>query len=207
MSFSRETDSELESIEFKGQLTPLHTRPAYSQRFPAPIDLRDDIFVKVALLHKYGNTTTLPISKYASRTFAQRKTNGKPRLLVDLRMKNILIADDYNIFNHPLSISADSAKHLAGNDLLCSFDYSQESQCLQMADQQSIELLAFNFASRTIAYRRFAQRFSRSLSTFSSLIFEHLGPVIETDHYAQYVDDIGIAANTPQRMIKNLRAP
>ena len=75
-----------------------------------------------------------------------------------------------------------------------------------MADQQSIELLAFNFASRTFAYRRLAQGLSRSLSAFSSFIREYFDPVIKVDQCAQYVDDIGIAANTPEQLIKNLQA-
>ena len=81
--------------EFKVQLTPLDNRPAYSQNLPAPINLKDDILVELALLHKYGIITTLPFSKYASPIFQQRKTNGKLRLLVDLRKINTLIADDY----------------------------------------------------------------------------------------------------------------
>ena len=75
-----------------------------------------------------------------------------------------------------------------------------------MADQQSIEFLPFNFASRTFAYRRLAQGLSRSLSAFSSFIREYLDPVIKADQCAQYVDDIGLAANTPEQSIKNLRA-
>ena len=75
-----------------------------------------------------------------------------------------------------------------------------------MADQQSIELLAFNFATRAFAYRRLAQGLSRSLSAFSSFIREYLDPVIKADQCAQYVDDIGIAVNTPEQLIKNLRA-
>ena len=75
-----------------------------------------------------------------------------------------------------------------------------------MADQQSIELLAFNFASRTFAYRRLAQGLSRSLSAFSSFIREYFDPVIKADQCAQCFDDIGITANTPEQLIKNLRA-
>ena len=75
-----------------------------------------------------------------------------------------------------------------------------------MADQQSIELLTFNFASRTIACRRLAQGLSRSLSALSSFIRDYLDPVIKVDQWAQYVNDIGIAANTPEQLIKNLRA-
>ena len=75
-----------------------------------------------------------------------------------------------------------------------------------MADQQSIELLAFNFASRTFANQRLAQGLSHSLSAFSSFIREYLDPVIKADQCGQYVDNMGIAANTPERLIKNLRA-
>ena len=74
-----------------------------------------------------------------------------------------------------------------------------------MADQQSIEL-AFNFASPSFAHRRLAQGLSRSLWAFSSFIREYLDPVIKADQCAQYLDDIGIATNTPQQLIKNLRA-
>ena len=75
-----------------------------------------------------------------------------------------------------------------------------------MADQRSVELLAFNFASRTFAYRRLAQGLSRALSTFSSFMREYLDSVIKADQCAQYVDDIGIAANTTEQLIKNIRA-
>ena len=75
-----------------------------------------------------------------------------------------------------------------------------------MVDQQSIELLAFNFASRTFAYRRLARGLSRSLSAFSSFIRQYLDPVIKADQCAQYVDDIGIATNNPEQLIKNLRS-
>ena len=194
------------NTEFKVQLTPLDNRPAYSQSLPAPTNLKDDILVELALLHKYGIITTLPFSKYASPIFAQRKPNGKLRLLVDLRKIITLIADDYINKNHLVSTLTHAAQHMAGKHLFCKLDCSQAYTCLQMADQQSIELLAFNFASRTFAYRRLAQGLSRSLSAFSSFIREYLDPVIKADQCAQYVDDNGIAANTPEQLIKNLRA-
>ena len=134
------------------------------------------------------------------------KPNGKLRLLVDLRKINTLIADDYINNNHPVSTLRDAAHHMAGKNLFCRLDYSQPYHCLQMAEQQSIELLAFNFASRTFAYRRLAQGLSRSLSAFSSFIREYLDPVFKADQCAQYVDNIGIAANTPEHLIKNLQA-
>ena len=194
------------NTELKVQLTPVDNRPAYSQSLPAPIKLKDDILVELALLHKYGIITTLPFSKYVSLIFAQRKPNGKLRLLVDLRKINTLIADDYSNKNLPVSILTDAAQHMAGKNFFCKLDCSQAYHCLQMADQQSVELLAFNFASRTFAYRRLAQRLSRSLSAFSSFVRKYLDPVIKADQCAQYVDDIGIAANVPQQLTKNLRA-
>ena len=48
--------------EFKVKLTPNDDRPAYSQSLPTPINLKDDITVELALLHKYGIITTLPFS-------------------------------------------------------------------------------------------------------------------------------------------------
>ena len=75
-----------------------------------------------------------------------------------------------------------------------------------MADQRSIEMLAFNFASRTFAYRRLAQGLSRALSAFSSFMREYLDKVIKADQCAKYVDDIGIAANNAIQLINNLRA-
>ena len=75
-----------------------------------------------------------------------------------------------------------------------------------MADQRSIEMLAFNFASRTFAYRRLAQGLSRALSAFSSFMREYLDKVIKADQCAQYVDDIDIASNDADHLIANLRA-
>ena len=193
------------NTDFKVQLTSLDNRPAYSQSLPARTNLKDDILVELALLHKYGVITTLTFSKYASPTFAQRKPNRKLRLLVDLRKINTLIADDYINNIHPVSTLTDAAQHMVGNNLFCKLDCSRAYLCLQMADQQSIQLLAFNFASRTFAFRRLSQGLSQSLSAFSSFIREYLDPVIKADQCVQYVDDIGIAANTPEQLTKNLR--
>ena len=100
--------------EFKIKLTPNDDRPAYSQSLPTPINLKDDITVELALLHKYGIITTLSFSKYASPIFAQRKPNGRLRLLVDLRKINNLITEDYINNNHPVSTLSDAAQHMAG---------------------------------------------------------------------------------------------
>ena len=192
--------------EFTVKLTPKDDSPAYSQSLPTPVNLKEDILVELALLHKYGIITTLPFSKYASPIFAQKKPNGKLRLLVDLRKINNLISDDYINNNHPVSTLTDAAPHMAGKKLFCKLDCSQAYHCLPMADQRSVEMLAFNFASRTFAYRRLAQGLSRALSAFSSFMREYLDKVIKADQCAQYVDDIGIAANDADHLIKNLKA-
>ena len=75
-----------------------------------------------------------------------------------------------------------------------------------MADQRSVEMLEFNFASGTFAHKRLAQGLGRYVSAFSSSMREYLYPVIKADQCAQYVDDIGIAANNATDLTRNFRA-
>ena len=171
-----------------------------------PIHVKEDLLVELALMHKYRIITVLLFSKYASPIVAQRKPNGKLRLLVGLRKINALIADDYTNNIQPVSTLSDAAQHLAGKSLFCKLDCSQAYHCLQMADQRSVEMLAFNFASITFACKRLAQGLSRSVSAFSSLMREYLDPVVKADQCAQYVDDIGIAANIAMDLTRNIRA-
>ena len=194
------------NTEFKVRLTPNDDKAVYSQSLPMPINLKEDLMVELALMHKYEIITVLPFSKCASPIFAQRKPNGKLRLLVDLRKINTLIADDYTKNIHPVSTLSDAAQHLTGKSLFWKLDCSQAYHCLQMADQRSVEMLAFNFASRTFAYRRLAQGLSRSVSAFSSFMREYLDLVVKADQCAQYVDDIGIAANNAKDLTRNIRA-
>ena len=164
--------------DFKVKLTPIDDRTAYSQSLPAPLNLERDILVELALLHKNGIITTLPFSSYASPIFAQRKPNGKLRLLVDLRKINNLLSDDYINNNHPVSTLADAAQHLAEKKNFCKLDCLQAYHCLQTVKRRSKEILAFNFASQTFAYRRLAQGLNRSFSAFSSFFREYVAPVI-----------------------------
>ena len=69
-----------------------------------------------------------------------------------------------------------------------------------MADYQSIPMLGFNFASRTFPYRRLAQGPRRSLSAFSCFMREYLDRAIKAIQCAQYVDDMGIAANDTKQL-------
>ena len=61
------------NTEFKVQLTPLDNRPAYSQSLPAPINLKGDILVELALLHKYGIIKHYPLAN----TLVQYLHRGK----------------------------------------------------------------------------------------------------------------------------------
>ena len=76
-------------------------------------------------MHRHGITTTLPFSKYASPSFAQRKPNGKLSLLVDLRKINALILDDYTNNNHPVSNLSDARQQPAGKKLFRKLHFSQ----------------------------------------------------------------------------------
>ena len=75
-----------------------------------------------------------------------------------------------------------------------------------MADQRSVEMLAFKFAARTFAYKRLTQGLSRSVSAFSSFMRDYLDPVVKADQCAQYVDDIGMAANNVRDLTRNIPA-
>ena len=191
------------NTEIKVKLTPKDDKVVYSQSLPMPIHLKEDLIVEPALMHKYGIITMLPFSKNASPIFAQRKPNGKLRLPIDLRKINTLLVDDYTNKNHPVSNLSDAARHLAVKSLFCKLDCSQAYHWLQ--DQRSVEMLAFNFASRTFAYRRLAQGLSRSVSVFLSFIRDYLDPLVKADQFTQNGDDIGIAANNATDLTRNIR--
>ena len=65
------------NCEFKVKVTPKYDKPAFSQNLSTPINLKDDITVELALLHKYGIIFSLPFPSYNSPIFAQRKPNGR----------------------------------------------------------------------------------------------------------------------------------
>ena len=194
------------NTDFKIKMTPKHDDPVYAQSLPTPTNLKDNLLIELALMQEYGIITTLPYSKYSSPIFAQRKPNGKLRILVDLRRINHLLKNDYNQHNHPVTTIADAAQHIAGKKYFCKLDCSQAYHCLQMADEQSIQLLAFNFGSRTFAYLRLAQGLNRSLSAFNSTIREYLDALVKADKCAQYVDDIGVPAHNVDKLVANIEA-
>ena len=102
------------NIEFKVKLTPQHDKPVHLQRLQNLRTLRDDLLVELALMQEYEIITTLPSSKYSLPVFAQRKPNGKLRILVELRRINHSIKHDYGEHNNPVTTISDTAKHMAG---------------------------------------------------------------------------------------------
>ena len=194
------------NTEFKVKLTPKDDKVVYRQNLHMSINLEEDLIVELALMHKYGIITVLQFSKYANYIFAQRKPNGKLRLFVDLRKINTLIADECTYNNDPVITLSHEAQHLAGKSLFCKLDCSQPYHCLQMADQRSVEKIAFNFAITNFDYKRLAQGLSRSVSGFSSFMREYLDPVVKADQCAQYKDDVGFAPSNAMDLTQNIRA-
>ena len=135
------------------KLTSKDGRAVYSKNLLMPIHPKKDLIVELALMHKYGILIVLPFSNYEGPIFSQRKSSGKIHRPVDLRKINILTADDYKNKNNLVSTLSDAAQHLAGKSIFCKLDCSQAYHCLQMADQRSVKMLAFNLASRIFAYR------------------------------------------------------
>ena len=183
------------NTDFKVKLLPQNEELVYSQSLPTPTNLKEDLLVELALMQEYGVITTLPHSKCFSSIFAQRHD--------DLRL-NHLIKKDYEEHNHPVTTIADAAQHMAGNKYFCKLDCSQAYHCIPMADEQSVQLLSLNFCFGTFAFLRLAQGLNRSLSAFTSVVREYLHPLVKTIRCAQYVDDIGITAHTPEELISNL---
>ena len=75
-----------------------------------------------------------------------------------------------------------------------------------MADQRSVEMIAFNFAGKNFAYKRFVHGLSRYVSAFSRFMRNYLDPDVRADQCAQYVDDIGITANNATDLTRSIGA-
>ena len=141
------------NMEFKAEVISKDEKAIHSQNLPMPIHLKQDLIVKLPLMQKYGIITVLPFSKYASPFLnIERPTDNYVFLWTSPKI-NIPIADVYNENNHPVGTLSDAAQHFAGNSLLCKLQCSQAYHCLQMADQRSLEMLAFNFSGRIFAYK------------------------------------------------------
>ena len=167
------------------------------------MELEEDLSVELSLMHKIEILTVLPFSKYASPIFAQKKPSGKIRLPVDLKKMKILIADDYTNNNHEVITLSDAAQHLATKPLFCKFDCSQAYHCLQMVYQRSVEMLASSMLAELLPTKKL-----HKISADLCLHFQVwcVDPFVKNDERAQFMDDIGIAANNAMDPTRNIRA-
>ena len=140
------------TYKFSVKLTTDTDRPEYSKTQRISIHLKDALLLELALLQYYGVITTLPFSRYSSPIFAKQKPNGNLRILVDLRKINHLIRNDNNTFS--IATLADAGSHLSGTILLCKMDGSHGYFQVAMVDKKSVQLLGFNFASRTNTFHK-----------------------------------------------------
>ena len=193
------------NTELKIKLTPEHPLPVYVQGPPASIHLRDEIFVELAFLQYFNIITTLSHSKHSSPIFVHRKSSGKLRILIDLCRVNHLLRHDYLNSNFPISNITDATNHFAGKSFFCKLDCSQAYHCVQMADDLSVQLLAFNFASRTFDYNCLAQGLNKSVTGFSSFVKHYLDPCLAANFCTQFMDDIAAGVTNFDEMIPALR--
>ena len=98
----------------------------------------------------------------------------------------------------------DATNHFAGKNLFCKLIYSQEYHCVQMADDFSVQLLAFNFAWRTFAYNCLTQGLNKSVTGFSSFVKHHLEPCVAVNVYA-FHGRYGCGVDNFDEMIPALR--
>ena len=180
------------NTELKIKLTPEHPLPVYDEGPPAPIYLRDEFLIELALLKNFNIVTTLSHSKYSSRMFVHRKSSGKLRIFIDLRSVNHLLRHDYLNSKFLISIMTDATSHLTGKFLCSKLDSSQSYHCVQTADDLSVQLLAFNFASRTFAYNCLAQDLRNSFMGHSSFGQRYLDPCLAANVCSQFMDDIPV---------------
>ena len=189
----------------KVKLTPADDLPVYVQSPPSPIHLRDEILVELALMQYYGIVTLLSNSKYSSPIFAQRKPSRKLRILIVLRRVNHLLRSDYSDNIFPFSNMTDAVHHFAAKTMFTKLDCSQAYHCVQMADPLSVQLLPFNFASRTYAYTRLVQGLNKSVTGFSSFVRSYLDSCLAANFCTQFMDDIGCGVETFEQMVPTLR--
>ena len=83
-------------------------------------------------------------------------------------------------------------------------DCSEAYHCVQIADDLSVQLLGFNFASRAIAYNCLAQGLNKSVAGFSSFIKHFLDPCLAAIVCMQFMDDIAAAVSSFDEMITAL---
>ena len=99
----------------------------------------------------------------------------------------------------------DATNHFAGKNLFCNLDCSQAYHFVQIAGDLSVQVLAFNFASRTFAYNCLAQGLNKSVTGFWSFVKHYLDSCLAANDCTQIMDDITAGVNGFDEMIPALR--
>ena len=100
---------------------------------------------------------------------------------------------------------SDAIYYLAEKKLFPKLDCSQAYHCVQMADNISVQLLAFKFASRTYAYKCLVQGLNMSVNGCSSFIRHFFDPSLASGNCTQFMDEIGNAVTNFEKLVPSLR--
>ena len=165
------------------------------------------MLVELALLQYHDIIKTLKYSKSSSPLFAQRKPDGKLRMLLDLRRINHLIRHDYDNNNYPVTSLMDAAMHFAGKPIKSTMDCAQAFHGIEAADAKfnPVDVVQLRF-THFHAYKRLAQGLSRSATAFSSYIRQSLHKCITNDQCEAYMDDIGAGSHTFEEHVVAIEA-
>ena len=98
---------------------------------------------------------------------------------------------------------SDAINYFAQKKLFTKHDFFQAYHCVQMADDISVQLLAFNLASRTYAYECLAHGL-KTVTGLSSLIRHYLDPCLASRNCTQFMD-IGNAETNFDQLAPSLR--
>ena len=193
------------NTDFKIKLTPENPLPVYVQGPPASIHLNDEILVEMAILQFFNIITTMSHSIYSSPILVHRKSSTKLCILVVLRRVNHLLLHGFSNCNWPISNMTDAINHFFDESLFCQLDFSQAYHCFQMADDISVQLLAFNFASRTFAHNCLAQGLNKSVTGFSSFVKQYRDSCLAAKVCTKIMHDIAAGVNNFDEKIPALK--
>ena len=74
-----------------------------------------------------------------------------------------------------------------------------------MADDVSVQLLAFKIDSRIYAYKCFAQGLKMSVTGFSFFIRHYLDPCLASGNCTQFMDDFGNTVTNFEQLVPSIR--
>ena len=133
----------------------------------------------------------------------REKPSGAFRFLIDFRRVNHLIRHDNDSNDFPITTLADAS--FGRKTTFCLTWLQPSIFCSSLADAQSVQLLAFNFFSRTFAFTRLAQGLSRFVSVFTAFVRKYLDACIAEDKCFKYGDILGTIAQTFEELLNNSR--